>query len=373
MEFLPFIPTIGTVSTAAAPGIELVDWRAGLLVRSPNWLGDAVMSMPAVYLCRQRLPAGARLRVVCRAVVADLWRCAPWVDEVIPFSGNRLDRATRRRIQTPQPGATLVLPNSFGAAFDLWRAGLPHRIGRGGRGRGLLLHHRLPAWHRQAGADQEHEVTRWLELAAACGAPAWDGLMPPLVPTLDPLQRQPIDLLLGHLDNKPLLVLAPGASYGPAKQWPAARFRVIAERWISTGGMVLAVGAPGDAEAAAGAVAGLQEARAIAGKTTLLQLAYLLTMASAVVANDSGTMHLAAALGRPGVAIFGSTDPLATGPLGSCWYVLRQPLPCSPCLQRTCRRTDTPYECLQAISPDDVWAALQAATVLAPPAHAMPQ
>lgn len=351
-----YTPTIDRRSRPALLPSD-VPWRQGLLVRSTNWLGDVLMTLPAVYRLRTIVPPGHQLQILAPRKLAALWQSVPWVDQVLVFAGKRLDEAERAAVAAAAPGVTVVLPNSFGAAWDLRRAGLPHLLGRTGRGRALLLTHRLPAWRRRPGHDRYHQVSEYLDLAAACGAKTEDLTYPPLAPRLSPADAAPLPAWTRGAG--PLLIIAPGAAYGPAKQWPVESFRTVARWWSSqTAGRVIAIGAPGEEAAATAAVVDCPGAVSLAGQTTLPQLMALLQAARCVVANDSGTMHLAAALGRPGVALFGSTDPIATGPLGGRWLVLRHPLPCSPCLARTCHRNDQPYECLHRLPPDLVTAAL---------------
>jgi len=136
----------------------------------------------------------------------------------------------------------------------------------------------------------------------------------------------------------------------------------VAAQWAESRGPVIVVGAPGEEDVAAEVAAGLPRCFDRTGKTSLAQLIYLLSTASRVVVNDSGAMHLAAAVGASGAAIFGSTDPIATGPIGGQITILRRPPSCSPCLLRTCPRHDSPYECLTAIPPADVTAAIDTLT-----------
>ena len=360
MERMPdlYRPEIGA-PPATGP---LLDWGrlelgGGLLVRATNWLGDTLMSLPGVWQLRQGLPAGVPLLVLCPAKLAELWRAVPWVQTVVPFAGRRLGGEALARLRELRAGAAVILPNSFGSAWDLWRR-VPVRIGRAGRGRAALLQYRLPPWPRAHGPARLHEARYYLELAAACGPARWELGYPPPQVNLRPGEFEGLAELLARPGR--LLVLAPGAAYGPAKQWPAASFRAVAQWWAGQHGAVAAIGTSGEAATAAAAVAGVPGAVNLAGRTGLRQLMHLLGHAGMVLANDSGAMHLAAGLGTPGVAVFGSTDPVATGPLGGRWVVLRQELACSPCKQRTCPRRELLYECLRAITPQQAMAAIAA-------------
>ena len=332
-----------------------IRWRNGLLVRATNWLGDTVMSLPGVHALRQLLPEPCGLFVACRAGLAPIWEAAPWVDDVIPIHDSRLRGPAARHVRKLVPGVGVVLPNSFGSAWDLVGLDLPVRVGRGGRGRSLLLSHVLPAWEHSA-ATGCHQVSHHLEIAAALGAARLDAAMPPLA--IDGEAEVLRDLGLGGEGSAPLVLLAPGAAYGPAKQWPPASFREVARWWTARGGRVGVVGSAGERDIAREVGQDIPGAVNLAGRTNLRQLMVAFRAAGAVVTNDSGSMHLAAALGAQGVAVFGSTDPAATGPLGTRWVVLQEPVDCSPCFARTCRRPEADYACLTGIAPETVCDAL---------------
>lgn len=347
-------PDIGERPLVKKLNLDAVSWDAGILVRATNWLGDVMMTLPAIYRLRQRLPAGAPLIVVTPKKLASLWDSIPWVDQVITFPHRRFDAACITTLKRQKPGVSVILPNSFGSAWDAWRAHLPHRIGRSGRGRHLLLHHHLPAWRRVAGRDQYHQAREYLQIPLAMGGDSWGCDYPPLCPL--PLEKLDSALAedLSKLPGK-RLVIAPGAAYGPAKQWPPDSFNQVARWWTAQQGHVLAIGAPGEETAAQQTITDCTAARNLAGKTSLAGLLSVLSSATCVLANDSGTMHLAAALNRDGVALFGSTDPLATGPLGGRWIIHRQKIPCSPCLRRRCPNTENGTgRCLTDIEPTAV-------------------
>lgn len=336
-----------------------IDLRGGLLVRTPNWLGDAVMALPGIHRLKRLLPSGCGLFALCPEKLGPLWRACRWVDEIVTFPGKRVDAAAAARLEALDPGASVVLPNSFGAAFDLWRRRLPNLIGRTGRGRGWLLDYRLPGWRRATGVEKLHQARHYLEIAVACGCREWNFQCPPLAPVLS---EEAVKRLARQTAGASYLVIAPGAAYGPAKQWPPTCFNQVAKWWAAEHGMVVAVGAPGEEATAKAALADCPYGLNLAGKTDLGELMYLLGNAAAALVNDSGAMHLAAAMGGTGVAVFGSTNPLATGPLGGRWVVLQRPLYCSPCLQRVCPRTDSLYECLVTIQPSRAIEVLQSIT-----------
>jgi len=344
---------------AAEPALlklQRQQWRQGLLVRTPNWLGDCLMSLPALYSLRRLLPEAARLAVLCRANLAPFWRSVDWVDQVFACEGKHFSGAAVADARAFTAGVGVVLPNSFSAALDLWKCRLPLRLGRGGRGRGLLLTHRLPMLSGPSGGACYHQAGHYLEIAAALAAPPWDQqqtllTLPEAAATAARLGLSP--------ERAPWLAVAPGAAYGPAKQWPVAHFHAVAKAWVQqTGGGVVAVGTAAEHAGAAAVLAGIDGGLNLAGSSGLPELMAVLASVELAVTNDSGAMHLAAALGCRGVAVFGSTDPVATGPVGAPWLVLQQPTPCAPCFARTCRRKHDAYACLHAVTPEIVLSSL---------------
>jgi len=342
-----FEPRLGDRPQLARLELAHVDWQRGLLVRSTNYVRDAVQSLPALWRLRNLLPADAPLRVLCRERLRGFWRCVPWVDQVIGFAGRRCDPRVLRAALPELPGASVVLPNSFGSLWDLWRAGMPERIGRKANKRTALLHHGLPAW-RSPGPV--HHARRYLELAWACGSEDWGLDFPPLA--------LPPDAAPDRLPGGELLVVAPGGG-APARQWPARHFREVARFWNARFGPVLALAGSGEEDWAQAVIAGCQQAGALAGPVPLETVVQALAGARLVVSNDNGTMQLAAAMGIPGVAVFGGSDPIATGPLATNWCVLTKKLACAPCRRRTCWGKDLPYECLRTLRSPEVLAAVQ--------------
>ncbi len=167
-----------------------------------------------------------------------------------------------------------------------------------------------------------------------------------------------IDLSLAEqlgMDDGRWLVLAPGAAYGPAKQWPPSYFDAVAKHFSANGWRIAVVGGPNDRTAAEQSCASIPNALNVAGKTNLAQLMAVLAKATVVISNDSGPMHLAAALGKTGVALFGSTDPIGTGPIGGHWIIMAADASCRPCFKRECPLGgDEAYKCLRGMSVESV-------------------
>ena len=334
-----------------------------IVVKEVNWLGDLVMSLPALRAIRRSFP-GAHISVLTKSELASFFDGVDWIDEVIPYSvhrgihglGDR--RAVVNTIRSRGFDLAVLFPNSFESALWVRMAQVPHRAGYISDGRGLMLTHKLKPPPR---AMNGHQVHYWLAMVqstiGASGNPQDFAL------TADPNHLHEMG---GWLDahrrrkGSPLIAIAPAASFGPAKQWPMMHFvqliNDLAERHDAE---CVLVGASSERpQCASIASASRRGAVIAAGETSVGQLLALLKVADGFVGNDSGAMHLAAALGRPTVGIFGSTNPARTGPLGPRTRVLWQHLICSPCLARTCRFGH--YNCLREIAPGGALDALHA-------------
>ena len=332
-----------------------VDWKNGVIIRSTNWLGDACMTIPAVYKIYKLLPDSAKLYIICPKNLQTFWEAFPWVEKVFPLATKRTDAETAEDILKLNLGVAVTLPNSFGSAMDIAFREIPVRLGRKGRFRGFMLTHKLPKWKRVAGKDKHHQLREYLQIAAACGAKDWDDHYEPAKPNvcLDHLKG------LGFDSSQSWLALAPGAKFGPAKQWPTEYYGEVAKQWLALGKKVLVIGTPDEISVAEEVCKVAGDGLNLAGKTNLKELMHILGNVEAAVVNDSGGMHLTAAMGGKGVAIFGSTDPRATGPLGGKWHVIWNRIGCSPCLKKTCEIPDKNYDCLKRVSPKQVLDALK--------------
>lgn len=332
-----------------------IDWKSGVIIRSTNWLGDACMTVPAVYKIYKLLPETAKLYIICPQNLQTFWEAFPWVEKVFPIATKRTDSETAEEIIKLNLGVAVTLPNSFGSAMDIAFREIPIRLGRKGRFRGFMLTHKLPKWKRIAGKDKYHQLREYLQIAAACGSEEWNDLYEPAQPKvcLDHLKG------LGFDASKSWLALAPGAKFGPAKQWPTEYYGEVAKQWLALGKKVVVIGTPDEISVAEEVCKTAGGGLNLAGKTNLKELMYILGNVEAAVVNDSGGMHLTAAMGGNGVAIFGSTDPRATGPLGGKWHVIWNRIDCSPCLKKTCEVPGKNYDCLKGISPKQVIDALK--------------
>lgn len=331
-----------------------VDWRGGVVLRSTNWLGDILMTLPATWQLRCALPVDVPLWVAAPQGLAPLWSAVSWVDGVISFQGKRLDAAARQAIKAQNFGLGIVFPNSFGSAMDFWRCGIPRRLGRGGNLRWWMLTDCIPQWRRHDGEGEWHQLSWYLDLVGAVGKIEYTAECPKLEVDDGPAG------LFGIKKGDGWVALAPGAAYGPAKQWPEEYYGAVARYVISKGGHVVIVGTQKENGLASRIVSQASGALNLAGKTKLPELMSVLANVDSMVANDSGSMHLAAALGTSGVGIFASTDPVATGPLGAPWELVVADVDCRPCLQRKCPWAGArSYKCMQDLTVDKVIDALK--------------
>jgi heptosyltransferase-2 len=335
------------------------DGRRRVVVRPPNWLGDAVLALPALAAVRRHF-SDAHLTIAAAPAVAAVFRedtdATP--DEVIDLPGG--SRAAIAALRAGRFDVAVLLPNSFGSAWQVWRARIPERWGYRTAGRGWLLTRRARpprGWRRR------HQAEYYRDLALGLGLSPADE-RPRLAPTA--ASRAQAETLVAAAPGRgPLIGMAAGAAYGQAKQWPPDRMAAVAARLIEqNGALVVLVGATHDRDAARaieswlrlhapGAAGRLVN---LAGRTSLGALIGLIARMTAFISNDSGAMHVAAALGRPVVAIFGPTDERRTRPLGD-QAVLHADVFCRPCMLRDC---PIDHRCMTRVTVDDVYAAVSA-------------
>jgi heptosyltransferase II len=384
-----------------------------ILVRGVNWLGDAVMTTPALLRLREHFP-DALIALLTPEKLRGLWLHHPAIDEVITFKSDEGPLRVARKIQVMmwpdaegkptvaasakraaaaisplQRGAfdlALVLPNSPRSALEAWLARVPCRVGYARPWRNFFLTTAVPsrpdAGHMRKRSVNEieklisiedandvsrftfhasgHQVHDYLHLIAALGGNP-EPLPPQLVVTPGEIKgaAQKFNLTDQFTKNRPLFGLNPGAEYGPAKRWPAERFiaaaREIQKRtnclWVILGGKGDALLA-GEIESAIGARS--TAALSLAGQTSLRELCAVIKMCRVLLTNDTGPMHIAAALGTPVVVPFGSTSPELTGPIlsaGSRHQLIKSDAPCSPCFLREC---PIDFRCMNGITVERV-------------------
>jgi heptosyltransferase-2 len=330
---------------------------AKILVIGPSWVGDMVMAQSLFITLKQQYP-DSLIDVLAPGWSLALLERMPEVNQSIsmPLGHGQFDLPGRfrlgRQLAQNQYDLAIVLPNSWKSALIPWFAGIPFRRGYVGECRWGLLN--------QAFRLNKRLLTMTVQRFVALGLPDSEALPPHYeVPRLSISQQQQQQIQQDfQLDrSKPVLALCPGAEYGPAKRWPIEHFAELARLVIREGWQVWLLGSEKD-QAVAQQIA--QDAgeycRNFAGETSLGQAVDLLSLANQVVSNDSGLMHVAAALGKPLVALYGSSDPGFTPPLNAEARVLNRQLACSPCFKRECPLGHT--ECLSGITPEQVMAAL---------------
>ena len=321
---------------------------AKVLLVAPAWVGDMVL---AHTLVPGLVARGAQVHCLAPAHTAPLAARMPGIaaTHTLATRHRRLDLRLRcrtaRRLRPQAFDQAIVLPGSFKSALTPLLAGIPQRTGFRGEARFGLIND----MRRLDTAALPRLVDRFAALANT--APATPRLRP------DAAARARLLATLGLQGEKPVVALCPGAEYGPAKRWPAAHFAALAERCAAAGAAVWVLGGKDD-RAAAAAITARAPAIDLTGRTRLDEAVDVLSAASGVVANDSGLMHVAAALDVPLTAVFGSTSPAFTPPLGSRATVLERQLDCRPCFARVCPLGH--LDCLRGLTPERVFAALRA-------------
>lgn len=331
-----------------------------LLIRAVNWVGDAVMTTPAIGAIRETFPL-AEITLLANPLVSQLFSPHSWVDKVITFDRNGKHKGITGRFRLASElrkqafDATIILPNSFDSALVPWLAGIPIRLGKSSDGRGFMLTGRyIPTGN----ALTCHEVEYYLHLVAHFGMVGSSGKLH-LDTTQDEIKR--VDSMLkqhGIGSGDFILGINPGAAYGSAKRWYPERFaevaRQLSQQWSAR---VLVFGGPGETDIAAAIEEKLgKNCLNLAGRTSVRELMELIRRCSFFITNDSGPMHIAASFEVPLVAIFGSTDHKTTSPYTDKAAIVRKDFECAPCKLRECPQD---HRCMTAVTANDVVQAAQ--------------
>ncbi|MBZ5634727.1 MAG: lipopolysaccharide heptosyltransferase II [Acidobacteriia bacterium] len=309
-----------------------------ILVRATNWVGDAVMSLPALRALRQRFPQ-AHISILARPWVADLYRRENVCNSLIPYTARTWGEkwAAARALRRRQFDSAVLLQNAFEAAAIASLAGIPERIGYARDGRGFLLTRAIPV--PKSGEIPRHERFYYLELLRRAGIlaemPATDFIRLEGAPAA---RAAGLDRFRQFGLGEIVIGVSPGAAYGTAKRWLPERFAESANRVAGELGAGVAIFGSKDERPLCESVAAMIAGRAknFAGETSLAEFIDLAAACRVYLTNDSGAMHIASALGVPTVAVFGATDDQATGPTGALAKVVRETVECSPCLKREC-------------------------------------
>lgn len=335
-----------------------------ILIVAPNWLGDSIMAQPLLSLLQTK--SGAAIDVIAVPAVAPVFRRMPEVARVIEedFRHGQLDLKARwklgRALRLDDSGApryaqSYVLPNSWKSALVPFFANVPVRVGYAGEARvGLIdVRHPNPKKH----APRESMAQFYARLAGLPGQPV-PALDAPLL-LADPLRMIAAKVNLHLHPRDSLIALCPGAEYGPAKRWPAEYFAAVAGKLKARGHTPIVLGAQSDVPTGL-TIEQLSHGAAInlCGKTSLDDAINLIAGSRAVITNDSGLMHVAAALGKPQLALFGSSSPEHTPPLSDVARVVTLKTECSPCFARECPLGH--FKCMRELRPAQVLAEFDA-------------
>lgn len=333
-----------------------------ILIRVTNWVGDAIMAIPALRAVRDRFPE-AEIAILARPYVADIYQDQGLANELVhyDFRGVHAGFRGRERLATElrerKFSTALLLQNAFDAAWLAWRAKIPQRIGYARDGRGILLTDRIRT--PKTGEIPAHEQFYYLELLRRAG---WLDALPSetkiVLQVTESRRKAAAETLLraGARPGRRFVAIGAGASYGSAKCWMPERFAEVASRLqIDSDVDVILFGTAAETQVSA-AIAAAMRCRPIdlTGTTAIVDLPALLSQCHLFIGNDSGAMHVAAAVGLPVVAIFGPTDPDGTAPATRRCTVVQEKPYCSPCFLRRC---PTDHRCMTRIAPETVTAA----------------
>jgi len=349
-----------------------------ILIRGVNWLGDAIMTLPALHRLREANPK-SKLTLLTDEKLSGLWESNRHYDEILEFKKGESPYAVGKRLKNYSYDTALILPNSFRAALECWHGDIPQRIGYADNWRSFLLTdaikprtESIPMQKRvkidieyrlinqlepQTFPASAHHIHQYLHLVKQLGASNT-----PMAPKLLPKDGEPT-YETPH-QPRPYLGIIPGAEYGPAKCWPVENFIETANQLINNHQVhIFLLGGPNDVKTANKITSKLPAGHTtnLTGKTSLAKLVRVLSDCDVILSNDSGPMHVAAATGTPVVVPFGSTSPDLTGPglpkdATSSHQMLRTDAGCSPCFLRKC---PIDSRCLKSITPDKVIRAIE--------------
>jgi heptosyltransferase-2 len=329
-----------------------------IVVRTPTWVGDAVMSLPALHELRRMFPA-AHITLACHPGMADIFTESDFGDEILAaergtFPVIKNARAWRQR----QFDLAVLFQNAFAAAMTAWLAGVPLRAGYDTDRRGSLLTTAipLPAWK-----DERHESFYYLNVVAELGRALFGNSFiaenqPSPSLKVSPERREAAVSLInkaGAQAGKPLAVLCPGSVNSRAKRWPPERYAELADRLAESELNVVLIGSPAELDVSTEVSSRARhKPMVLTGKTTIAEAVAIISIADVLITNDTGPAHIGAALGTPTLVIFGPTNPLTTYPLSPAAAIIRHPPDCAPCMLRDC---PIDHRCMTAIAAQEVF------------------
>ncbi|HMF57177.1 MAG TPA: lipopolysaccharide heptosyltransferase II [Pyrinomonadaceae bacterium] len=334
-----------------------------VVVRGTNWVGDAVMSVPALRELRRILP-DAHITLATRSSSEAIFKDADFIDEILIYDRQKNPRrALVRQIKEWRAhrfDCAVLFQNAFEAALIAFLARVPVRTGYATQGRRSFLTHSLkrPEWY-----NSRHEIFYYLNIVSEFekllfGSSEIEKRAPEINLEVSEARRAEAAASLradGIILDRPLVALCPGSTNSRAKRWPADRFAAIADKFIEEArASVIIIGSPGEAEVSHEVSERMRNrAKVLTGQTTLDEAVAILSLVDLLVTNDTGPAHIASALNRPTLVIFGPTDPVTTRPFSKTAEIIRRPPDCAPCLLRDC---PIDHRCMTAITPDEVFA-----------------
>lgn len=334
----------------------------------PNWVGDVVMATPTLRALRALVGPQGRLVGIMKPYLAEVLEGTPWLDDFIWYDRRSKDaqfnsKGLLKRLRAMQLDTAVLLTNSLGTAFHVWRSGIARRVGYARYGRGTLLTDRLQPPRLGWKYQPVSAVDYYLELAAMLSAPTANRQTELATTAADELAVTSLWHRLGWHDGRPVVALNTGGAYGAAKRWPEDYFAELAARLVrQRNAHVMVVCGPSERESALKIVAqaGVPQVASLAGESMSLGLSKaVLRRVQVLVSTDSGPRHMGAAFGVPTVALFGSTDPRWSYNYHPQTIELQRHVPCGPCGQRTCALGH--HRCMRELTVDHV---LQATTSL---------
>lgn len=331
-------------------------WPSRIMVKGVNWIGDTVLSLPSIQALREVFPE-AFITVYTLTHLVGLISHNPCVNEVVGYRrrgglNGVLDQW--RLVDLYRKGGydlAIILPNSFSSALLPFMARIPVRIGYARNGRSILLTHPVPCPDE---IRKVHHSLYYLNIVGNLGKVSEGQL--PIIKLKDEEKRWAHMIIHGEKERAVRWVvgICPGAAYGPAKRWFAHRYIELAKRLMDRAdARIILFGSEQEAveiRIMAKRIGG--DCIDMSGRTTIVEMASLMALCDLVISNDTGPMHVAGAIGTPVIAIFGSTDPSATSPLGRAKVIRKGDVHCSPCFKRTCPKKT--YECMERISTEEV-------------------
>lgn len=328
-----------------------------IVVRAPSWIGDSILALPAMANLKRNFP-DSELWIAAQEWSKDLYLMAGLFEGVIPLPDQKslinLLRSARK-LREFDFDLGIMFTNSFGSALLFYLARIPHRWGYKRDGRSLLLTKGVPVRNQE---NCHHQAHYYLGLVSGLGLKKYTTeLNLPLNQTEMSMAKEWLSSL--HIETeRPVVILSPGAFYGPAKRWPVSKYSELASLLQQENGAQILITGSAEEALLADLIASnmSQKPYILAGQTSLSQLAALISFSNLFVTNDSGPMHLANALQIPVVAIFGPTDPQRTGPYQNPYILIHKGAPCWPCSYREC---PFDHRCMMNISVQEVFEACQ--------------